>query len=101
MLFVQCVQQTQECRGAATHMELGIAHPPIPIVINLRKQLLEGLQGAYPAAMASAMVVFAKGGCSCELHSCCGGSSAAGCRKVLTAAADAARALQAARHLLP
>lgn len=86
-------------------MELGIAHPPIPIVINLRKQLLEGLQGAYPAAMASAMVVFAKGGCSCELHSCrhscCGGSSAAGCRKVLTAAADAARALQAARHLLP
>ena len=51
-------------------MELGIAHPPIPIVINFRKQLLEGLQGAYPAAMASAMVVFAKGGCSCELHSC-------------------------------
>ena len=96
MLFVLCVQQTKECRCTAAHMELCVAHPPIPIVINLRKQLLEGLQGAYPAAMAPFVMMPAKGGLcelrSCE-HSCYGGSRAAGCRQVLTAAADAERAL--------
>ena len=92
-VLLLCVQQTKECQGVATHMKLGIAHPPVPVVINFRKQLFKGLQGAYPAAMATIMVVPAGGGGSCELHSCkhscCGGSSAAGCRQVLMAA-DAA-----------